>query len=164
MAYYPSMFHIKNKCNFMDTNLIASSNQYNIGVSCNQSNIIFNKILRLNYGLMTPLKVINSIVGQAVNLTYDPNSHSTLILTNTNNGNILINLGDLADGQTLIIFRTNINNGLTVNFTNSTSGRYYTNSQITPIVGGYAIGAFGFYKLIYEKSTKFWHFVQIVNA
>ena len=147
----------------MDTNLIALSNQYNIGVTCNQSNIIFNKVLQLNDGLINPLTVFNSVAG-GITYTYDPNVHSTLILCNTNLGNIQINIGDLIDGQIIIIFRTNTSSALTINFTNSTAARYYSSSSIGPITGSYSIVNFGFWKFIYEKSTKFWHFVQIVNA
>lgn len=147
-----------------DTNLLASSNQFTIGVSCKEPNIIFNKVVQLNDGLMNPLTVVNSISGQTVNITYDPNVHSTLILCNTNVGNIQVYLGDFVDGQIVYIFRISTSNALTLNFIGSTSGAYYTSSSIGVIVGAYAISYFGYYKFIYEKANKRWHFVQIVNA
>jgi hypothetical protein len=147
-----------------DTNLLASSNQYTLGISCKEPNIIFNKVVQLNDGLINPLTVVNSISGQTVNLTYDPNVHSTLILCNTNVGNIQIDIGDFVDGQIVYIFRTSTSNALTVNFTGSTSASYYSSSSIGTITGSYAISSFGFWKFIYEKANKRWYFVQIVNA
>ena len=140
-----------------DTNLAAISNQYNIGVSCKDQIITFNKNTQFSDGMATPMSVFS-----IADVTYDPSIHGSILRCSIANNSVNINLGDLNDGQQVIIFRSDSHatNVLTITGTQTTTLNLYKNNNTIVTTNPINPVALGFWFCVYEKSTKKWHIVR----
>lgn len=140
-----------------DTNLSAISNQFNIGVSCRDSIISFNKNTQFTDGMACAFTVFS-----ATQNTYDPAIHGSVLRCTIANNSVNVNLGDLNDGQQVTIFRSDAHasNVLTITGTATTTLNLYKSDNTISSANPINPVAVGFWFCVYEKATKKWHIVR----
>lgn len=140
-----------------DTNLIALSNQYTIGVSCKDPIISFTKNTQFTDGMAYAFTVFSGTQN-----TYDPAIHGSILRCSITNNSVNINLGDLNDGQQVTIFRsdTHATNILTITGTGTTTLNLYKSDNTISTTNPISPVTLGFWFCVYEKSTKKWHIIR----